>query len=222
MAYTKLLDIYNRLYQRYGPQHWWPGQTPFEIIVGAILTQNTNWSNVEKAIENLKKAGCLTPEQLHRLPTEQLASYIKPAGYFNIKASRLKHFLDWLFEKHDGCLEKLAAMSPLTLRKQLLGIKGIGPETADSICLYAFGKPIFVVDAYTARMLGRHRLIEDGSGYDQIQELFHSGLEKDVSLFNEFHALIVRLGKEHCKKQPVCKGCPLEDLPHQIEMDPYD
>lgn len=221
MAHSKLLDIYNRLYKQYGPQHWWPGQTPFEIIVGAILTQNTNWANVEKAIENLKKAGCLTPEKLHRLPPEQLASYIKPAGYFNIKAGRLKHFLDWLFKKHEGSLENLAAMAPSALRKQLLDIKGIGPETADSICLYAFGKPIFVVDAYTARIFGRHGLIEDGSGYDQIQQLFHSGLEKDAGLFNEYHALIVRLGKEHCKKRPVCRGCPLEDLPHQIEIDSY-
>ncbi|MCI0498119.1 MAG: endonuclease III domain-containing protein [Planctomycetales bacterium] len=219
MGRPSLVDIYNRLYDRYGPQHWWPGETPFEIIVGAILTQNTAWSNVEKAIGNLNKADRLTPEKLHRLSVEQLAGYIRPAGYFNIKADRLKHFLDWLFEKHGGSLEHLKALSPLTLREQLLAIKGIGPETADSICLYAFSKPIFVVDAYTARIFGRHGMVEPGSGYEQVQDLFHGGLDKDIALYNEYHALIVRAGKEHCKPKPRCSGCPLEDLPHQIEAD---
>jgi len=151
MSRQTLLDIYNRLYEQYGPQHWWPGDTPFEIVVGAILTQNTNWKNVEKAIGNLKNAGCLTPEELHGLPIEELAELIRPAGYFNIKAQRLKHFLDWLFEKYDGMLESLEALPLSALREQLLAIKGIGPETADSICLYAFEKPIFVVDTYTAK-----------------------------------------------------------------------
>jgi endonuclease-3 related protein len=214
-------DIYNRLYERYGPQHWWPGQTPFEIIVGAILTQNTNWTNVEKAIQNLKNADLLTPEKLYRLSLDQLAVYIHPTGYFNIKAARLKNFLDWLFEKHNGSLEKLTILSPPMLREQLLAINGIGPETADSIGLYAFEKPIFVVDAYTARVFGRHGIIEPGNGYEQIQETFHSGLDKDPVLYNEYHALIVRVGKEHCKPKALCHGCPLEDLPHQIETDTY-
>ena len=221
MSRQTLLDIYNLLHERYGPQHWWPGETPFEIIVGAILTQNTNWKNVEKAISNLKRAECLTPKKLHELPIEELAQLIRPAGYFNIKAQRLKHFLGWLFEKHDGMLESLELLPLSTLREQLLGTKGIGPETADSICLYGFGKPVFVVDAYTARIFGRHAMIEPGSGYEQIQEIFHSELETDAALFNEFHALIVQAGKEFCKPKPICDGCPLEALPHQIESDLY-
>ena len=212
-----LSDFYNRLYERYGPQHWWPGETSFEIVVGAILTQNTNWKNVEKAISNLENAGCLTPEKLYGLPVGKLAELIRPAGYFNLKAQRLKNFLDWLFEKHDGMLESLETLPTSTLREQLLAIKGIGPETADSICLYAFQKPIFVVDAYTARIFGRHGMIESPSGYEQIQELFHAELEPDAALFNEFHALIVRVGKEYCKRKPVCQGCPLESLPHRID-----
>lgn len=219
MNRDKLLEIYHRLYQCYGAQHWWPGETPFEIIVGAILTQNTNWTNVEKAIANLKQAGHLTPSGLHALSPDRLAQLIRPAGYFNIKAGRLKCFLEWLFEEYNGLLESLDELPLSTLREKLLAIKGIGPETADSICLYAFKKPIFVVDAYTARVFGRHGMLEPGSGYEQIQELFQDGLEKDATLFNEYHALIVQVGKNHCKPKPICNGCPLEDLPHQIEMD---
>jgi endonuclease-3 related protein len=214
------MDIYRRLLDAYGPQHWWPGETTLEIIVGAILTQNTSWSNVEKAIVNLKKHNCLTCEILHTLPAEELAPLIRSAGYFNIKAQRLKNFFNWLFTEHGGDLEPLFDLSPSVLRRQLLSVKGIGPETADSICLYAFNKPVFVVDAYTARVFGRHGLIEPGSGYDQIQDLFHGGLERDAALFNEFHALIVRLGKERCRPRPLCAGCPLEPLPHHI--DPID
>ena len=184
MSQKSRLEIYNLLYKWYGPQHWWPGETIFEIIVGAILTQNTNWKNVEKAINNLKNANCLTPERLNSLQIEKLAEFIRPAGYFNIKTQRLKNFLDWLFEKYNGCLETLSELPPSTLREQLLAIKGIGPETADSICLYAFQKPIFVVDAYTARVFGRHGMIEPGSGYEQIQESFHAELEPNVCLFN--------------------------------------
>ena len=221
MSRQTLLNIYVCLHERFGPQHWWPGETPFEIVVGAILTQNTNWKNVEKAISNLKNAGCLAPEKLHSLPIEELAELIRPAGYFNIKAQRLKHFLDWLFEKHDGKLESLESLGLLTLREQLLAIKGIGPETADSICLYAFEKPVFVVDTYTARIFGRHGMIESPSGYEQIQEMFHGDLERDASMFNEFHALIVRVGKEYCKPKPACDGCPLESLPHDTNAEPF-
>ncbi len=219
MSRQTCLDIYNKLYERYGSQHWWPGETPFEIAVGAILTQNTNWKNVEKAIVNLKNAGRLTPEKLNELPIGELAELIRPAGYFNIKAQRLKNFLVWLFEKHDGIIESLEPLALSTLREQLLAIKGIGPETADSICLYAFEKPIFVVDTYTARIFGRHGMIEAPSGYEQIQESFHGELERDAVLFNEFHALIVRVGKEHCKPKPICNGCPLESLPHQSDAE---
>lgn len=214
------MDIYERLFDFYGPQHWWPGETTLEIIVGAILTQNTSWSNVEKAIANLKKHDCLAAEKLHAIGAEELGLLIRSAGYYNIKARRLKNFFDWLYGEHAGDIDTLFDLAPSVLRQQLLSIKGIGPETADSICLYAFSKPIFVVDAYTARIFGRHMWIEPGSGYDQIQDIFHGGLERDAVLYNEFHALIVRLGKDHCKPRPICKGCPLEPLPHQI--DPID
>ncbi|MBL7215346.1 MAG: endonuclease III domain-containing protein [Phycisphaerae bacterium] len=219
MSRRKLMDIYERLYRHYGPQHWWPGQTCFEIIIGAVLTQNTNWNNVEKAIVNLKENKCLSPEKLHTISADEIAPLIRPAGYFNLKAQRLKNFLDWLFEKHDGSVENLQPLPTSTLRQQLLAIKGIGPETADSICLYAFDKPVFVVDAYTARIFGRHGLLEPGCGYQEIQELFHSCLDRKTQLFNEYHALIVQLGKEHCKRKPFCAGCPLEDLPHQLESE---
>jgi len=217
MSRQKLTDIYERLYRHYGPQGWWPGQTPFETIVGAILTQNTNWNNVEHALDNLRSKTHLTAESLHTLPVEELAALIRPAGYYNLKAKRLKNFLNWLFEENNGDLEHLRTLGVSTLREQLLSIKGIGPETADSICLYAFGKPVFVVDAYTARILGRHGLLEPGCGYQDIQDLFHSSLDKDTQLFNEFHALLVRTGKEHCRRKAVCSGCPLESLPHQVE-----
>jgi endonuclease-3 related protein len=218
MSRQTLQDIYERLSRRFGPQHWWPGQTPFEIIVGAILTQNTNWGNVEKAIGNLKKNNLLTPEKLHSLGMTELAELIRPAGYYNIKAGRLKSFLNRLFEKFDGNLDRLSALSIDRLREELLSIKGIGPETADSICLYAFNKPVFVVDAYTGRILGRHRLLEPGAGYEDVRMIFESALPREVPLYNEYHALLVRLGKEYCKTKPQCSGCPLEELPHDTEM----
>lgn len=211
-----LTAMYERLLERFEPQGWWPGDGRFEIIVGAILTQNTNWQNVEKAIANLKRAGSLTPEGLYAMEIERLAELIRPAGYYNIKAQRLRHFLEWLFGRFEGDLDAAAALSTERLREALLAIKGIGPETADSICLYAFDKPVFVVDAYTARILGRHGMIWPEAGYEEIREFFESGLERDVRLFNEFHALLVRLGKEYCKPRPLCAGCPLEDWPHTV------
>ena len=216
MANTTLSELYDCLYARYGAQGWWPGEGRFEIIVGAILTQNTNWGNVEKAIGNLKAAGCLTPEGLYGLDMGRLAALIRPAGYFNVKAQRLRNFLEWLFGRFGGDLDAAAALSTQGLREALLGIKGIGPETADSICLYAFEKPVFVVDAYTARILGRHGMIWPEAGYEEIREYFEGGLERDARLFNEFHALLVRVGKEHCKPKPLCAGCPLEDWPHRV------
>ncbi len=153
------------------------------------------------------------------MTAEEIAPLIRPAGYFNLKAQRLKCFIDWLFARYDGSIEALGDLPASSLRQQLLSIKGIGPETADSICLYAFEKPIFVVDAYTARIFGRHGFLEPPCGYQEIQEMFHAGLDRDAALFNEYHALIVRLGKEHCRRKPMCAGCPLEDLPHQLESD---
>ena len=216
MSSSKLIEIYDLLFKRYGSQHWWPGEDRFEIIVGAILTQNTNWQNVEKAINNLKSAGCLNPQSLYEIPVEKLAELVRPAGYFNIKASRLKSFLNWLFDNYSGSLEAVENNSIDILRQELLGVKGIGPETADSMILYAFEKPVFVVDAYTCRVLGRHTLIEEGADYEQIRDFFESNLTSDVALFNEYHALLVRVGKEHCRPRARCKGCPLESLPHDL------
>ena len=216
MSYEKLKQIYDLLYERYGPQHWWPGETAFEVIVGAILTQNTNWANVEKAIANLKAADSLIPQRLCDMPTAQLAELIRPAGYFNIKAARLKNFLDWFFENYSGELGALQALNANVLRAELLSIKGVGPETADSIVLYAFQKTVFVVDAYTCRVLGRHGLIEEGADYENVRDFFESNLPSDVKLFNEYHALFVRVGKEYCRPKPKCKDCPLVSLPHEI------
>ena len=213
----QLANMYELLLERFGPQHWWPGQTQFEIIIGAILTQNTSWANVEKAIANIKKANALSAKALHRMNHDELAALIKPAGYFNIKAKRLKSFLTWLFDEYDGLLDKLEQISTARLREELLNIKGIGPETADSILLYAFDRPVFVVDAYTARVMTRHYLVESGCDYEQLQELFQSNLTEDVKMFNEYHALLVRVGKEFCKPKARCPGCPLEKLPHNIE-----
>lgn len=212
-----LTAIYKLLFAKYGHQHWWPGESRFEIIIGAILTQNTNWLNVEKAIANLKSASILSPEKMYECNHETLAQLIRPAGYYNIKTKRIKSFLRWLFDNYDGQLTSLESMATHSLREELLQIKGVGNETADSILLYGFERPTFVVDSYTARILGRHGLIDSYCGYDEIKEIFESNLPADVKLFNEFHALIVMLGKQHCKKKPLCQGCPLKSLPHEIE-----
>ncbi|MDL1972411.1 MAG: endonuclease III domain-containing protein [Deltaproteobacteria bacterium] len=206
----KLMEIFNLLYDAFGPRHWWPGDSPFEVIVGAILTQNTTWKNVEKAINNLKRANLLEPKALYRLPYEILVDLIHPVGFFNIKAKRLKAFLNFLFEEFQGNLEEMFSLEMEGLRKKLLSIPGIGPETADSILLYAGGKPSFVVDAYTRRILSRHGLIHEEASYEEIRELFMDHLPSDVGLFNEYHALLVELGKRFCKTKPHCKGCPLE------------
>lgn len=217
MLSEKLIEIYNLLFERLGPQHWWPGNTQFEIIIGAILTQNTNWANVEKAIANLKSADLLTAEKLHETDTDKIAELIRPAGYFNIKAKRLENFLHWLFENYAGRLENLNDISTEQLKEQLVSIKGIGLETADSILLYALQRPVFVVDAYTARIAARHNLIDPPFDYNQLQELFESSLPREVKLFNEYHALLVKLGKEYCRKKANCAGCPLEKLTHNIK-----
>ena len=205
-----MVSIYRRLYSRFGPQGWWPAKTPFEVIIGAILTQNTSWLNVEKAIRNLRKSRLLTPSRLYGLTTGYLGSLIKPAGYYNVKAGRLKEFLGFLFKNYGGSLRRMSGIDTAALRSQLLSVKGIGPETADSILLYALDRPVFVVDAYTRRVLLRHRLIEEGATYDEIQGIFLKNLKPGLRLFNEYHALLVRLGKEFClKSKPRCKSCPL-------------
>ncbi len=219
MISETLSEIYRLLFDAFGPQHWWPGETSFEIMTGAILAQNTNWTNVEKAIANLKSAGYLTPDALNRIDLMQLAELIRPAGYYNIKAKRLKNFVNWLFDNYRGELANLQTIYTDQLREKLLAIKGIGRETADSILLYALGRPIFVVDAYTARITLRHELIEPGADYEQLRELFQSNLPEDVPFFNEYHALLVRAGKEFCKTKARCSGCPLEELPHMLDIE---
>lgn len=205
-----LLKIYKSLYDFFGPLNWWPGDTPFEIMVGAVLTQNTSWSNVEKAINNLKKENLLEPWKLYRIDKEKLAQLIKPSGYYNIKAQRLKNFINLFINEFEGSAEKMFSDDSEELRKKLLNVNGIGPETADSILLYAGKKPFFVVDAYTKRIFSRHKLITKDSTYYQIQEFFSKNLERDVELFNEFHAQIVMLGKTICtSKNPNCFKCPI-------------
>jgi len=219
MTREKLTEIYRLLHDAFGPQNWWPGETRLEIMVGAILTQNTNWTNVEKAIVNLKSAACLNPEMLRRMDTAQLAELIRPAGYYNLKAKRLKNLVEWLFEDYGGDAANLESVNTEQLRAELLAIKGVGCETADSILLYALDRPVFVVDAYTARIAIRHGLIEPGADYEQLRLLFESNLPEDVRLFNEYHALLVRTGKEFCKTKARCPGCPLEKLPHTLDFE---
>ncbi|MEW6096895.1 MAG: endonuclease III domain-containing protein [bacterium] len=209
--------IYERLFKAFGPRNWWPGDTPFEIIIGAILTQNTAWANVEKAINNLKNHNLLEPEKLNEIPQDKLAELIRPAGYYQLKANRLKEFIEFLFSNYAGDLDKMFNRDMWELRAELLGVKGIGLETADSILLYAGSKPIFVVDAYTRRILTRHNLIDEKASYTQIQDLFMNNLPQDVQLYNEFHALIVQLGKEICKSKPACDSCPLKELKEIIK-----
>lgn len=204
-----LTGIYNTLFNHFGPQHWWPGDTPFEIAVGAILTQNTNWGNVEKAIINLKNEMALNFKVLHNMPHEKLASLIKPAGYFNVKTRRLKHFLSFLGNHYKGSMKRMAKEDTDVLRKYLLTVNGIGPETADSILLYALDKPVFVIDAYTKRILVRHMIAAEDSTYHEMQELFNANLQGGTALFNEYHALIVMTGKHYCKPRPRCGDCPL-------------
>lgn len=185
--------------------------------MGAILTQNTNWLNVERAIKNLKDANVLEPVKLYKIPTKRLAGLIRPAGYFNIKSRRLKEFLKFFFKKYRGNLKDMAANDLGALREELLSVNGIGPETADSILLYALKKPIFVVDAYTRRILFRHRCFDEDVSYGEIQNLFMQNLQSDVKLFNEYHALLVKLGKDFClKSKPRCQVCPLEDLKRRV------
>jgi endonuclease-3 related protein len=206
----KLLDIYQRLMECYGPQHWWPAQEPFEVMVGAVLTQSAAWANVEKAIVNLNKAGALSPGVLRRLSMSELAGLIRPCGYYNAKALKLNSLAQWLGEHYNDDLNRLFADG--ALRQQLLSVHGIGKETADSIMLYAAGKPVFVVDAYARRIISRIGWTPEQDNYEAYQAIFTYNLPSDVRLFNEYHALLVRLGKEVCHKQPLCWRCCLQAL----------
>jgi len=201
--------IYERLFEHFGPQNWWPAKTEFEVIVGAILTQNTAWANVERALDNLSAKKMMSPVRLRKARCSELARLIRPAGYYNIKAARLKEFLEFLFKRYRGDLRRMFSTRTETLRDELLRVKGIGEETADSILLYAARRPVFVVDAYTRRVLLRHKLISDRSTYHQIQSIFMENLPKSIGLYNEYHALIVKLGKTYCTKRPKCDSCPI-------------
>lgn len=204
-----VVDIFNALFARFGPQGWWPGDSPDEITIGAVLVQSTSWRNVERALDNLRDSGLLDLSRLQRIAQDELERLVQPAGFYRVKARRLRNLLDFLVDRHAGSLDSLFKLPLEEARRQLLTINGIGPETADSILLYAGGRPTFVVDAYTRRLLVRHGWSPPGVGYHEMQQLFESQLAPAPQLFNEFHALVVRLGYHHCKAQPRCLDCPL-------------
>ena len=206
-----LMEIFEALLKAYGPLHWWPAETPFEVCVGAILTQNTNWGNVEKAIVNLKRDGVLSIDALGEIDRERLAELIRPSGFFNVKSVRLKDFIGWVLERH-GSLDTMFAGDWRALRDELNAVRGIGRETCDSILLYAGEKPSFVVDAYTKRLFSRLGLVSENASYEEVRALFMNALPLDAPLFNEYHALIVEHCKRHCRKKPICEGCPLKGL----------
>lgn len=208
-----LHEYYRSLLAAHGPQYWWPGRTRFEVIVGAILTQNTAWVNVERALDKLRSEKLLTPVAIETVPSVRLAGLIRSSGYFRQKTKTLKAFVRFLRTEHVGSLTKMFHTPTALLRGQLLAIHGIGRETADSILLYAGNHPVFVVDAYARRILKRHHLAHAEHSYEQVRAFFEQRLPRDVSLYNEFHALIVRTGKEHCRKRnPRCSECPLQPL----------
>lgn len=207
-----LLLIFERLLERYGPQNWWPAETPFEVAVGAILTQATAWRNVERALENLKSRGLLDPLLLSRISEEELSELLRPSGFYREKARRVRAFANFLVERYEGSLEKLFSKSVEEVRAELLSLPGIGEETADSILLYAGGKPVFVVDSYARRIFSRLGVDAAGRSYKDFQAFFMNNLPLDVCIFNEYHALLVRHGKEVCRKNPLCERCCLEDL----------
>lgn len=212
---SSLLEIYTRLYRVLGPQHWWPGDSPFEVIVGAVLTQNTTWNNVEKAIARLRENDLLNIEAMTQLPEEKLALLIRSSGFYRLKAKRLKAVLQFIIQTYDGQLEEMFKTEGKILRSELLSIKGLGPETVDSILLYAGERPFFVVDAYTRRIFSRHEIINEKQGYHEIQDYFMKNLVNETELFNEYHALIVMTAKRYChKKKPNCESCPLGTLEH--------
>lgn len=206
------MDIYTLLFDRYGPQRWWPAEGPFEVMVGAILTQSAAWTNVEKAIQNLKKAGVLSPSALRTRSQEDLAALIHPSGYYNMKAHKLKALSEWFGDSYDDDLELMKRTGTASLRNSLLGVYGVGEETADSILLYACEKPIFVIDAYTRRIIDRLGWRVEGGKYADYQSFFTVNLPPNVRLYNEYHALLVALGKNQCRKKPLCEGCCLAEI----------
>jgi endonuclease III related protein len=204
------MAVYRRLHATHGPQHWWPGDSRFEIMAGAVLTQNTAWTNVEKAIANLKAANALSPEAIVATPHRRLAAWLKPSGYFNVKAKRLRAFCEWLLR--NGGAPRIARWPTDRLRAELLAAHGVGPETADDILLYAFSRPVFVIDAYTRRLFQRLGLIEGSEPYENLRALFETSLDSKASLFSEYHALIVVQAKDVCRPRPHCTACDLGTL----------
>ena len=200
-------EVYRKLFNHYGPQDWWPAETPFEVMVGAVLTQNTAWSNVERAIENLKQNHCLTPEDILEAEINNLAEWLRPSGYFNIKAKRLRNFCQWYVS--EGQFNVLSLWNTKKLRNGLLSINGVGPETADDILLYVFDRPVFVIDAYTRRLFSRLGFESADEGYEHLRSIFEKNLPAKAAMFNEYHALIVAHAKEVCKKMPNCGSCCL-------------
>ena len=220
MAVPTIYQIYQRLFQVYGPQHWWPGETPFEVMVGAILTQNTSWTNVERAIANLKRQKALSAARIVALPHKRLARLLTPAGYFNVKATRLKNFCCWYESEGGG--RKLQRLPTIDLRRHLLGVNGIGPETADDILLYAFNRPVFVIDAYTRRLFTRLGVIAGEQSYETLRALFERKLSRvkyKETLFNEYHALIVHHAKYFCRTKPLCRECCLRRRCQSAELE---
>lgn len=211
MTYTAR-DVYKHLLKTLGPQHWWPGDTPFEIMVGAVLVQNTAWKNVERAITNLKQAKLLAPHKLYELPVEELAELVRPAGYFRIKANRLHNLVRYFVERYRGSIAAMKRVGAEQLRSELLAVHGVGPETADSILLYALGKPIMVVDTYTHRVFARHGWVPHGTAYHPLQEHLAGQLPVDTGIYNEFHALLVHVGHHYCSPVPRCEHCPLREM----------
>ena len=207
-----LADIYDRLERHYGPTHWWPGDTPFEIAVGAILTQNTAWTNVERAIANLKAANLLSPSAILDCEDEILENALRPSGYFRVKTQRLRCFCRHLADHYGGSMERMAERPMPELREEILRINGIGPETADDILLYALDKVVFVVDAYTRRILSRHGRCDPNIPYEDLRALFENHLSPDMQMFREYHGLIVYCGKDFCRPNPKCEGCPLNGM----------
>lgn len=205
-----LNDYYGRLSAHFGPTGWWPGDSAFEIAVGAILVQNTSWANVELAIANLKASKLLDARRLLEADVVEVEEVVRPAGYFRVKTKRLRSFCRFCVEEFSGSMARMARVPVDELRPRLLEVHGIGPETADDILLYACDKPVFVVDAYTRRVLGRHGLVDGGIGYESLRAVFEGNLATDVSVFQEFHALLVQVGHQYCRKTPQCSGCPLE------------
>lgn len=208
----RYLEVFNRLLSAFGPQAWWPADTPFEVMVGAILTQNTAWTNVERAISNLKSVGSFEPKGLLQMPDDDLAAAIRPAGYYNLKARRLKAFLEYFVGRYAGCPDRMQAVPVARLRLELLDVNGVGPETADSMLLYALGKRAFVVDAYTRRIFSRLGLVDADVDYCDLQARFVRHLPQTAQVYNEYHALIVVLGKDVCRPKPYCNRCPLLEM----------